>query len=177
MAGRERFAPSGAAVSVRFSGLFGEVRLASWREAGDDDLADFALRRDSRTLGRSGVNTGDCNGVVEFVDAAAGGADCGCEAKKRWCCGVSTKRRLGVFGDAGTDVSEEPCELVRDRNLDGDRESERRRVRTADVTSIWCACVGDGSARVPPEFENDIVQWNARRSEPLRGASRPGMST
>ena len=42
-------------------------------------------------------------------------------------------------------------------NLDGERDSDRLRERTAALTSTWCTPVGDGSVRVPPlEFEKDI---------------------
>ena len=52
-------------------------------------------------------------------------------------------------------------EFERERNfVDGDLDMERRKVRTADDTSIWCAWVGDGSARVPPSlpWEKDMVK-------------------
>ena len=41
-------------------------------------------------------------------------------------------RPQGDCGEAGV----EPSELVRDRNFEGDREMERLKLRTADVTSI-----------------------------------------
>jgi hypothetical protein len=44
--------------------------------------------------------------------------------------------------------------------LDGDRDNERRRDLTAELTSTWWTCVGDGSVRVPPPlFEYDMM-WN-----------------
>lgn len=47
---------------------------------------------------------------------------------------------------------------MRDKNLDGERDKDLLRVRTAEVTSMWWAWVGEGKAKVPPEeFENDIV--------------------
>ena len=120
---------------LRLIGLLGEARRASWR-AGESVFVDFALRSDRRTLGRSGVNTGGCKGVVDCTGGGAGGADWGCaEASRCWCFGVSTKRLEGVLGEAGSEWSE-LCELVRERNLEGDRDRERRRVRTAEVTSI-----------------------------------------
>lgn len=43
-------------------------------------------------------------------------------------------------------------------NFDGDRDSERRKDLTAEVTSTWRTCVGDGRVSVPPPlFEYDIV--------------------
>lgn len=43
-------------------------------------------------------------------------------------------------------------------NLDGDRDNERRRDLTADVTSTWRTCVGDGKVSVPPPlFEYDMA--------------------
>ncbi len=121
---------------LRLIGLLGEARRASWRAGERVLLVDFALRSDKRTLGRSGVKTGDCKGVVDCTGGGAGGADCGCaEASRCWCFGVSTKRLEGVLGEAGSEWSEF-CELVRERNLEGDRDKERRRVRTAEVTSI-----------------------------------------
>lgn len=73
------------------------------------------------------------------------------------CCGVAPKRRQGDCGE-GCLVLSQLLEPVRDRNRDGDLEIERRRVRTAELTSIVWACVGEGSARVPPLlFEKDMV--------------------
>lgn len=48
-------------------------------------------------------------------------------------------------------------------NFDGDRDSERRKDLTAEVTSTWRTCVGDGRVSVPPPlFEYDIV-WQSSR--------------
>lgn len=48
-------------------------------------------------------------------------------------------------------------------NFDGDRDSERRKDLTAEVTSTWRTCVGDGRVSVPPPlFEYDIV-WQISR--------------
>ena len=45
------------------------------------------------------------------------------------------------------------------RNLEGERESDRRRDLTAELTSTWWTCVGDGRVSVPPLlFEYDIVE-------------------
>jgi hypothetical protein len=69
------------------------------------------------------------------------------------------KRRQGDWGDGCLELSQ-PLEPVRARKRDGDREMERRSVRTAELTSIVWACVGEGRARVPPLLlEKDIV-WN-----------------
>lgn len=44
------------------------------------------------------------------------------------------------------------------RNLDGDLESDLRSDRTAEPTSTWCTCVGEGRVSVPPlPLENDMV--------------------
>jgi hypothetical protein len=60
----------------------------------------------------------------------------------------------GDFGDRLGDLS------VTRWNLDGDRDSERRRDLTAEVTSTLWTCVGDGSVRVPPlPFVYDMT-WN-----------------
>lgn len=59
----------------------------------------------------------------------------------------------GDFGDVFGD-------LVTRRNLDGDRDSERLRDLTAEVTSTWWTCVGDGSVRVPPLFEYGMIWMN-----------------
>lgn len=80
VAGRAWLFESEGMLTVRFSGLLGDARRASWR-AGESVLDDFALRSDNLTLGLSGVNTGDCNGVIDCAGAGAGagagGADCG----------------------------------------------------------------------------------------------------
>jgi hypothetical protein len=51
------------------------------------------------------------------------------------------------------------------RNFEGDLDRERLKDRTADVTSTWRTCVGDGRVRVPPVLEHDIFcvlsnRWN-----------------
>lgn len=51
-------------------------------------------------------------------------------------------------GESG-DLGEELGDLVtRRKDLDGLRDSERLRERTAEVTSTWSTC--DGNARAPP---------------------------
>lgn len=60
--------------------------------------------------------------------------------------------RFGGDGESG-DFGDELGDLVTRRNFDGDRERERLRDLTADVTSTWWTCVGEGSVRVPPLFE------------------------
>jgi hypothetical protein len=127
--------------SALLSGLFGDTRV---RVRGlDGVLADLAERRESLTLDRRGVNAnGACVGVeVWFAEACicatAAGADCGCAGNGNCCCwGVAPNRRHGDPGEFCCEFSE-VCELVRARNLDGDRERERRRLRTAEETSIW----------------------------------------
>jgi hypothetical protein len=57
-------------------------------------------------------------------------------------------------------VLSELLEFERERNLvEGDRDIDRRKLRTAEDTSIWCAWVGDGNANIPPSlpWENDMV--------------------
>jgi hypothetical protein len=60
-------------------------------------------------------------------------------------------------GDSG-DLGDELGDLGPRRNLDGDLESERRIDLTADVTSTWWTCVGDGNVSVPPPLlEYDMI--------------------
>jgi hypothetical protein len=63
--------------------------------------------------------------------------------------------RLGD-GESG-DFGDELGDLVTRRNFDGDRDRERLSDLTADVTSTWCTCVGEGSVRVPPLFEYGMI--------------------
>lgn len=150
-----KFPVSGAAFSARFSGLLGETRArVNGREG---DVRAFAERSERRTLGRKGVNSDWCEGE-QLIEETIGGADCVCEGSG-CCCGVALKRRQGDWGEACRES--EVCELYeweRDRSLEGDLERERRKLRTADVTSIWWACVGDGRAKVPPLLlEKDML--------------------
>jgi hypothetical protein len=78
------------------------------------------------------------------------------------------------FGDGERgDFGDELGDLATMRNLDGDRDRERLSDRTADVTSTWCACVGEGNVRVPPPCEYDMaaVEEGETRLR-VRGASR-----
>ena len=75
-------------------------------------------------------------------------------------------------GDAGQgesgDFGEELGDLVTRRNLEGDRESERRIDLTAEVTSTWWTCVGEGSVRVPPPLLGyGMVSFGMWRSSPM----------
>jgi len=168
-------AVDGAAFKARFEGLLGDARLEIDLEAepSPDGLlrivfdADFPDRRDNLALGRKGVARGVCDcDRIEFVVGA-----CALLGLLKNCCEAMRRRE----GDAGVgDCCEaeeaaersEPCEALRERlNLDGEREIERRKVRTAAVTSMWLWCVGLGSVRVPPPlFPKDIVQGGMRKS-------------
>jgi hypothetical protein len=60
--------------------------------------------------------------------------------------------------------------------LDGDRDSERRKDLTADVTSTWRTCVGDGKVSVPPPLlEYDIVRNAERYSVDMRYGRTSGL--
>lgn len=53
----------------------------------------------------------------------------------------------GESGDRGDALGDLPNEL---RNLEGERDSERRMDLKPSLTSTLCACVGEGSVMVPP---------------------------
>ena len=53
------------------------------------------------------------------------------------------------------------------RNFDGDRERECLSDLTADVTSTWWTCVGDGSVSVPPLFEYGMIWIGTRKRSPM----------
>lgn len=56
-------------------------------------------------------------------------------------------------------------------SLDGDRERERRKDRTAAETSTWCTPFGEGRVRVPPlPFPYDIVLLAADLGRVVLGA-------
>lgn len=104
---------------MRFIGLFGEVLRDAGRggavlERVEDRSASFAL-------GGYGTARGEdtCEGLP-MVNAE----------------GVETARFGGV-GERG-DFGEGLGDLVTRRNFEGDRDSERRSDRTAEVTSTWC---------------------------------------
>lgn len=139
--GVELPAVEGAQFSARFDGLLGDARLEMDLE-GPEGLAildeDFPDRRDNFVLGRKGVARGVCDCArIEFVVGA-----CALFGLLKNCCEAMRRKE----GDAGVgdccdavEVTErsEPCEALRERlNLDGEREIERRRVRTADCTSM-----------------------------------------
>jgi hypothetical protein len=63
--------------------------------------------------------------------------------------------RFGGEGDRG-DVGDGLGDFATRRNFEGDRDSDRLRERTAEVTSTWWTCVGEGRVKVPPLFEYDI---------------------
>lgn len=71
-------------------------------------------------------------------------------------------------GDSG-DLGDELGDLVTSRNLDGERDKERLSDLTAEVTSTWWACVGDGRVRVPPPLlEYDMMFVGMSRLSNLR---------
>jgi hypothetical protein len=78
--------------------------------------------------------------------------------------GLDVARLGGDLGDGESgDFGDKLGDFLTKLNLEGDRESERRRDLTAEVTSTWWTCVGEGSVRVPPPpFEYDMIYvvWN-----------------
>jgi hypothetical protein len=106
--------------------------------ARDDD------RSANLALGGNGTASGDgvC-GVLLLVNIA----------------GYADARFDGDIGDGDRgDFGDGLGDFVTSRNLDGERDRERRRDLTAEVTSTWCTCVGDGIVRVPPPLlEYDMV--------------------
>lgn len=121
----------------------GEVR----REAGRGG-AVFA-RPDERSasfaLGGKGTANGDgvCGGLLNPVKMV----------------GLEMARFGGDSGDGESgDFGDELGDFLTKLNLEGDRDSERRKDLTAPGKSTWCACVGDGSVRVPPPpLEYDMI--------------------
>jgi hypothetical protein len=122
---------------ARFNGLLGETR-ARPSGRGDNVLADFVERSDSFELVRRGVNTDEYCRIDDDARPDVAGAECVCVEDRFHCdfCGVERKRRQGDWGEPGCEMSE-PCELVRDTSLDGERDMERLRLRTAELTSMW----------------------------------------
>ena len=52
--------------------------------------------------------------------------------------------------------------------MDGDRESERLIDLTAEVTSTWWTCVGEGNVRVPPPLLGyGMVSFGMRGPSPM----------
>jgi hypothetical protein len=154
---------------ARFVGLFGEDRVRV--EDLDEELPpapfdeDLPERKDNLVLGRKGVASDDwasSDCVVGALLWELKGPK-GCEAMRRRE-GEAGEGEFGEF-DEVADTSE-PCEAVRARwNLDGERDIERLRDRTAACTSMWFGWVGLGNVRVPPPLlPNDIAveRWNAR---------------
>lgn len=139
---------------ARLRGLLGDALSRDKGRVGVEVFADFADRSESRPLGRRGVKLGDWDVLVGCEKTAVGGAVCACAEGDARRCGVRPKRRHGDWGDGCCDVlPSELFELERDRNfVEGDLDMDRRKVLTAEVTSIWCAWVGDGKARVPPSL-------------------------
>ena len=124
-------------------GLLGDVRSRAVPRGG----AVFVREDLKASLALGGYGTARGDGVCGVVD------ELGCEHARF--CGDNGE------GDRG-DLGEELGDLVTKRNLEGDRDSDRRMDLTAEVTSTWRTCVGDGSVSVPPPpFENDmILGWN-----------------
>lgn len=125
------FPESGVALKARFKGLFEDARVRVMREG----VVNFALlaapdRSESLTPVRRGVCAGDREGSRErIVELTAGGADCGGLRAERWWSGVVVIRRHGDCELCR--ALSEPWELVRVRNLEGDRDIDLRRLRTA----------------------------------------------
>jgi hypothetical protein len=159
---------SGAGPKTRFSGLFGDKRE---RESGLVNGFDRVERTESLMFGlRDGVTVfaGSCGAEKEAWEReiAAGGAagvtGIGVEAGRSNCTvddGVGERRKMeevaGV-GDAAPD----------NLNLEGERERERRNDRTAELTSTWWTCVGEGRVSVPPlPDEYDIADTRSQPQE------------
>lgn len=141
---------SDAWLKARLIGLLGDVRVLD--EARGVALLDLvADLRESFTLGGNGLARGEgvCEGVIENMVE-------GCEVRR-----FGGERGEGDNGDFGDELG---LLSVTRRNLEGERESERRSDLTAEVTSTWRTCVGEGNVSVPPPlFEYDmIVERNAR---------------
>lgn len=131
------FPASDVWLKTRFMGLRGDVRVRDEGRAGavfarpDERSANFALGGKGTANG-DGVYGGLLVPPVKIV---------GCEAVR-----FGGDNGDGDRGDLGDELGDFLTRL----NLDGDLESERLRDLTAEVTSTWWTCVGEGKVRVPP---------------------------
>ena len=131
------FPASDVWLKTRFTGLLGDVRV---REEGRGGavLARPEERSANFALGGNGTANGDgvCGGLLVLPVKIVG-----CETVR-----FGDENGDGDSGDLGDELGDFLTRL----NLDGDLESERLRDLTAEVTSTWCTCVGEGKVRVPP---------------------------
>jgi len=114
---------SEAWLNARLIGLLGDVRVRD-EARGAAVLDRLADRSESFTLGGNGLAKGEgvCDGVpLKMVD--------GCEFRRFG--GDRGDGESGDFGDAAGVLS-----VIR-RNLEGERDNERRSDLTAEVTSTW----------------------------------------
>jgi hypothetical protein len=112
------------------------MRIGDDRE---EDRGGTGLRLDdlkaSFALGGNGVSgEGVCGGLLKAPVNVVGW-----EAERF---GEAGQGERGLFGDRLSDFFR--------AHLLGDLESDRRRDFTAEVTSTWWTCVGEGRVNVPP---------------------------
>ena len=121
---------------TRLSGLLGEVRFGCV-----PGVLCFADLSDSLTLGENGVAKGD------FWRVVPGNSDPKCLDGEPP--GVNGEGDRGERGEAHPSLGD-----FFKWNLDGERDSERLRVLSADLkaepASEVVKCVGEGSVKVPP---------------------------